>query len=48
MRDLYHILGVKRGAAQEDIQRAYRRKAKSSHPDAGGSVEAFSELSTAY
>jgi len=48
VRDLYHILGVKRGAAQEDIQRAYRRKAKSSHPDAGGSVEAFSELSTAY
>ncbi len=48
MRDLYQVLGVKRGAAQEDIQRAYRRKAKTSHPDAGGSVEAFSELAMAY
>ena len=48
MRDLYQILGVRRAAAQQEIQKAYRRKAKSSHPDAGGSVEAFGELSTAY
>ena len=48
MRDLYQILGVRRSAAPEEIQRAYRRKAKTSHPDGGGSVKAFSELSTAY
>ena len=48
MRDLYQILGVRRAASQEEIQRAYRRKAKTSHPDGGGSVKAFSELSTAY
>jgi curved DNA-binding protein CbpA len=48
VRDLYQILGIERAAAQDEIQRAYRRKAKSSHPDAGGSVEAFSEISTAY
>jgi len=46
--DLYRVLGVGRGAAQGDIRRAYRRKAKSSHPDGGGSVGAFGEIATAY
>jgi DnaJ domain len=46
--DLYQILGVKRAAGRKDIHKAYRRKAKTSHPDAGGSVEAFNELVTAY
>ena len=48
MRDLYQILGVRRAASQGEIQRAYRRKAKTSHPDGGGSVKAFGEISTAY
>ncbi len=48
MRDLYQILGIRRAASQGEIQRAYRRKAKTSHPDGGGSVKAFSEISTAY
>ncbi|MGH6831834.1 MAG: DnaJ domain-containing protein [Methyloceanibacter sp.] len=48
MRDLYQILGVRRSTAPEEIQRAYRRKAKTAHPDGGGSVKAFSDLSTAY
>jgi curved DNA-binding protein CbpA len=48
VRYLYQILGVRRAASQGEIQRAYRRKAKTSHPDGGGSVEAFSEISTAY
>ena len=48
VRDLYQILGIRRAAARDEIQKAYRRKAKSSHPDVGGSVEAFGELSTAY
>jgi DnaJ-domain-containing protein 1 len=48
VRDLYQILGVGRSAPPEEIQRAYRRKAKTSHPDGGGSVKAFSDLSTAY
>jgi curved DNA-binding protein CbpA len=46
--DLYQVLGVKRAASRRDIHRAYRRKAKISHPDAGGTVEAFNELVTAY
>jgi curved DNA-binding protein CbpA len=46
--DLYRVLGVGRGATKKEIHRAYRRGAKISHPDSGGSVEAFSELGTAY
>jgi len=46
--DLYKILGVKRTAARKDIHKAYRKKAKTAHPDSGGSVEAFNELVTAY
>lgn len=48
VRDLYQVLGVERGAAAPEIQKAYRQKAKTSHPDSGGSVEAFSELGLAY
>jgi curved DNA-binding protein CbpA len=48
MRDLYRILGISRGAARDEIHRAYRRMAKLSHPDSGGSVTAFGELATAY
>jgi curved DNA-binding protein CbpA len=46
--DLYRVLGVERGTPQDDIRRAYRRKAKTSHPDSGGSVGAFGEIATAY
>lgn len=48
MRDLYRILGIGRGAARDEIHKAYRSKAKASHPDSGGSVGAFGELATAY
>ena len=48
MTDLYQVLGVKQAASRKDIHKAYRRKAKTSHPDGGGSVEAFNELVTAY
>jgi len=46
--DLYKILGVKPTAARKDIHKAYRKKAKTAHPDAGGSEEAFNELVLAY
>src|SRR5262249_29682799 len=32
----------------EDVQAAYREKAKTTHPDRGGSVAAFEELHEAY
>ena len=47
-RDLYEILGVPQDADQETIKRAYRRKARQLHPDAGGNEDGFKELTTAY
>lgn len=38
------LLGVDRHAAPDDIRRAYRRRARRDHPDAGGDPEAFREL----
>lgn len=52
MADLYEILGVARGASQDDIRKAYRKAAKESHPDLNpGKPEAekrFKEISAAY
>ena len=48
MRDLYEVLGVSRDADDDTIKRAYRRKARELHPDAGGDEEGFKELTTAY
>ena len=39
--DFYDVLGVPRTGSQEEIQRAYRRLALKTHPDRGGSAEAF-------
>ena len=46
--ELYDVLGVGKDATAADIKKAYRRKAKSEHPDAGGSAEKFTELTLAY
>lgn len=42
------VLGVDAGASAEDVHRAYRRRARELHPDAGGTAEAFAELRAAY
>lgn len=52
-RDYYTVLGVDRGAAKDEIKRAYRRLAKKYHPDLNQenqkeSEEAFKEVSEAY
>jgi curved DNA-binding protein len=49
--DFYQILGVPRDASQEDIQRAYRKLARTYHPDVNhdpGSEDRFKDVSEAY
>lgn len=46
--DLYDVLEVNKDATQEDIKKAYRRKAAKSHPDVGGDSEEFKVLTTAF
>ncbi len=51
-RDLYDVLGVKRGASAEEIKKAYRKLARRHHPDVNpGSKQAeerFKEISHAH
>lgn len=44
------ILGLSDGFTEEDLRRAYRKKAKQYHPDVAGpgGVEMFQKVKTAY
>jgi len=49
MRDPYSILGIQRGASDEEIKKAYRKMAVKYHPDKpGGDEEKFKEVADAY
>jgi curved DNA-binding protein CbpA len=48
MRNLYEILGILVDAKEAEIRAAYVAKVKETHPDAGGSSEAFNEVVLAY
>lgn len=44
----YEILGVSETASQDEIKKAYRKKAVEHHPDKGGDEQVFKKISEAY
>jgi DnaJ-class molecular chaperone len=46
--DYYSILGVPRGASEDEIKKAYRKLASQHHPDKGGDTAKFQEIQSAY
>ena len=55
MKDPYEVLGLKRGASEEEVKKAYRRLSRKYHPDANinnpnkdEAEEKFKEIQQAY
>lgn len=48
MSDYYDILGVSKSASQDEVKKAFRKKAHELHPDKGGDEKAFKEVNEAY
>lgn len=48
MSSPFEVLGVDRDAGPREIHRAYRQRVKETHPDQGGSAEAFQRVREAY
>nr|WP_305794588.1 J domain-containing protein [Halomarina rubra] len=46
--EAYDVLGLDPSADQSAVKRAYRERVKETHPDRGGSEEAFKRVTAAY
>ena len=44
MSDYYNTLGVSKNSTPEDIKNAYKRLARTHHPDRGGNKEEFQKI----
>lgn len=47
-KDLYAVLGIKKGADATEIKKAYKKLVVTEHPDKGGNEERFKEIQGAY
>ena len=50
-KDYYKILGIAKGASEDDVRKAYRKMALKFHPDknkSAGAEEKFKEIAEAY
>lgn len=50
-KDYYRILGIEKGASDEEIKKAYRKQALRFHPDknkSAGAEDKFKEIAEAY
>ena len=45
---LYDTLGISNNSSEEEIKKAYRKKAITDHPDKGGDPEKFKKITEAY
>ncbi|MBI3638117.1 DnaJ domain-containing protein [Candidatus Wolfebacteria bacterium] len=46
--DYYKILGINKGASEEEVKKAFRKLAHKYHPDKGGDEKKFKEINEAY
>ena len=46
--DYYEVLGITKGASQEEIKKAFHKLAHKYHPDKGGDEKKFKEINEAY
>ncbi len=44
----YKLLGVTKSSTQDEIKKAFRKKALKEHPDKGGDPELFKDITVAY